>query len=57
MYKMNGSDKLYSNTEFPSQNVNMNKIEKVFKLVEVELSEIENLTDVQGFSNFRRDRA
>ncbi|MFS7978493.1 hypothetical protein Hanom_Chr10g00916151 [Helianthus anomalus] len=41
MYKMNGSDKLCSAKEFPTQNVNLNRVEKVFKLVEVEISEIE----------------
>ncbi|MFS7979290.1 hypothetical protein Hanom_Chr10g00925611 [Helianthus anomalus] len=29
MYKMNGSDKLYSDTEFPIENVNVDKLKKV----------------------------
>ncbi|MFS7967581.1 hypothetical protein Hanom_Chr09g00787401 [Helianthus anomalus] len=47
MYPMCGSDKLYSDKKFPIQNVNMDKIEKVFKLVEVDVSEVENLSSQQ----------
>ncbi|KAJ0601420.1 putative transcription factor interactor and regulator CCHC(Zn) family [Helianthus annuus] len=43
MYKMMGSDKLFSDSEFPIENVNMNKLTNVFKLVEVELSAVNNL--------------
>ncbi|XP_021985844.1 uncharacterized protein LOC110882051 [Helianthus annuus] len=32
MYKMSGSDKLYSDSEFPLENVNVDKLKKVFKL-------------------------
>ncbi|MFS7995517.1 hypothetical protein Hanom_Chr12g01118811 [Helianthus anomalus] len=38
---MVGSDKLYSYIEVPIQNVIVEKIDKVFKLVEIEKSEIE----------------
>ncbi|MFS7904731.1 hypothetical protein Hanom_Chr01g00039491 [Helianthus anomalus] len=55
MYKMNGSDKLYSDEEFLIHNVNLNKVEKVFKLVEVEISEIEICQKIKDFSNFKRD--
>ncbi|KAJ0533739.1 hypothetical protein HanIR_Chr09g0411861 [Helianthus annuus] len=37
---MIGSDKLFSDIEFPIQNVFSDKINKVFKLVEIEKSEI-----------------
>ena len=40
MYKMSGSDKLFSDSEFPLENVNLNKLAKVFKLIEVELSTV-----------------
>ncbi|KAJ0827652.1 hypothetical protein HanRHA438_Chr17g0828281 [Helianthus annuus] len=39
-YTMVGSDKLYSNTEFPLQNVKFENVEKVFKLVELSVNEI-----------------
>ncbi|MFS7946881.1 hypothetical protein Hanom_Chr06g00541561 [Helianthus anomalus] len=42
-YQMVGSNKLFSDIEFPIQNVTVEKIEKVFKLVEIEMSEVENL--------------
>ncbi|MFS7969587.1 hypothetical protein Hanom_Chr09g00810971 [Helianthus anomalus] len=57
MYKMKGSDKLYSDEEFLIQNMNLNKIEKVFKLVEVKLSEIDNLSTTQRFFNFKKDKS
>ncbi|XP_035843408.1 PH domain-containing protein DDB_G0287875-like [Helianthus annuus] len=41
MYKMSGSDKLYSDIEFPLKNVNVDKLKNVFKLVEIDVSEIE----------------
>ncbi|KAJ0434381.1 hypothetical protein HanIR_Chr17g0880921 [Helianthus annuus] len=44
MYKMSGSDKLFSDSEFPLENVNLNKLTNVFKLVEVELSAVNNLS-------------
>ena len=44
MYKMMGSDKLFSDSEFPIENVNMNKLTNVFKLVEVELSAVNTLS-------------
>ncbi|MFS8002647.1 hypothetical protein Hanom_Chr13g01204561 [Helianthus anomalus] len=37
---MIGPDKLFSDVEFPIQNVIADKIEKVFKPVEIEMSEI-----------------
>ncbi|MFS8001922.1 hypothetical protein Hanom_Chr13g01195981 [Helianthus anomalus] len=55
MYKMFGSDKLYSDDEFPIQNVNLKKLEKVFKLVEIEVSEIENLASTGRYLNFKKD--
>ncbi|MFS7905945.1 hypothetical protein Hanom_Chr01g00053651 [Helianthus anomalus] len=42
MYQMVGSDKLFSDIEFSVQNVIVEKFEKVFKLVKIELSEVEN---------------
>ncbi|MFS7905281.1 hypothetical protein Hanom_Chr01g00045841 [Helianthus anomalus] len=44
MYKMCGSDQLHSDSEFLIQNVNMDRVEKVFQLLEIEISEIESLT-------------
>ncbi|MFS7967623.1 hypothetical protein Hanom_Chr09g00787871 [Helianthus anomalus] len=32
VYKMNGSDKLYSDDQFPIQNVNLNKVEASFQI-------------------------
>ncbi|XP_022014722.1 uncharacterized protein LOC110914224 [Helianthus annuus] len=57
MYKMNGSDKLYSDTKFPIENVNVDKLKKVFKLVEIDVSEIEGLTSSKRFLNFQRDKS
>ncbi|MFS8007725.1 hypothetical protein Hanom_Chr14g01264421 [Helianthus anomalus] len=57
MYQVCGSDKLYSDEEFPIQNVNVDKIEKVFKLVEVVMSKIENLLSSKQFLNFQKDKA
>ncbi|MFS7913738.1 hypothetical protein Hanom_Chr02g00145211 [Helianthus anomalus] len=42
-YQMVGSDKLFSDIDFPIQYVIVEKIEKVFKLVKIEISEFENL--------------
>ncbi|KAM0007299.1 hypothetical protein Hdeb2414_s0145g00813001 [Helianthus debilis subsp. tardiflorus] len=39
-YTMIGLDKLFSDIEFPIQNVILDKIDKVFKLVEIEKSDI-----------------
>ncbi|MFS7947373.1 hypothetical protein Hanom_Chr06g00547531 [Helianthus anomalus] len=49
MYKMNGSDKLYSDEEFPIENVNVDKLERVFKLVEIDLSEVNRLSSSKSF--------
>ncbi|MFS7969295.1 hypothetical protein Hanom_Chr09g00807481 [Helianthus anomalus] len=54
MYKMFGSDKLYSDLEFPLENVNVDKMNKVFKLVEVDVSDVENLKRIM---NFEKDKA
>ncbi|XP_035832056.1 uncharacterized protein LOC110870582 [Helianthus annuus] len=39
-YTMVGSDKLYSNTKFPLQNVKFENIQKVFKLIELSVNEL-----------------
>ncbi|XP_035834086.1 uncharacterized protein LOC118482627 [Helianthus annuus] len=39
-YTMVGSDKLYSNTEFPLQNVKFENVQKVFKLIELSVNEL-----------------
>ncbi|XP_021979395.1 kinesin-1 heavy chain-like [Helianthus annuus] len=52
MYKMNGPDKLYSDTEFLIENVNVDKLKKVFKLVEVK-----ELTSSKRFLNLERDKS
>ncbi|KAJ0589142.1 putative transcription factor interactor and regulator CCHC(Zn) family [Helianthus annuus] len=39
-YTMVGSDKLYSNTEFPLQSVRFETVQKVFKLVELNVNEL-----------------
>ncbi|MFS7995632.1 hypothetical protein Hanom_Chr12g01120211 [Helianthus anomalus] len=57
MYKMNGSDKLYSDEEFLIQNVNLNKFETIFMLVEVDISEIDNLSTTEIFLNFKKDKS
>ncbi|KAF5822208.1 putative transcription factor interactor and regulator CCHC(Zn) family [Helianthus annuus] len=46
-YTLNDSDKLYSDKEFPIRSVQMEKIQKVFKLTEINISEIKdvNLTE------------
>ncbi|KAJ0828239.1 putative transcription factor interactor and regulator CCHC(Zn) family [Helianthus annuus] len=40
VYTMIGTDKLYSDIEFPLQNVKFENVEKVFKLVELSVNEI-----------------
>ncbi|MFS7945405.1 hypothetical protein Hanom_Chr06g00523911 [Helianthus anomalus] len=57
MYKLNGSDKLYSDTEFLIENVNVDKLKKVFKLVEIDISKIEGLTTSKRFLNFQGDKS
>ncbi|MFS7945049.1 hypothetical protein Hanom_Chr06g00519411 [Helianthus anomalus] len=52
MYKMFGSEKLYSDDEFLIQNVNMKKLKKVCKLVE-----IENLANTARYLNFKKDKS
>ncbi|MFS7930736.1 hypothetical protein Hanom_Chr04g00347791 [Helianthus anomalus] len=47
-YQMIGPDKFCSDVEFPIQNVIVEKIKKVFKLVEIEKSEIEKLVGKVG---------
>ncbi|MFS8034355.1 hypothetical protein Hanom_Chr17g01580191 [Helianthus anomalus] len=55
MYKMNGSDKLYSDSELLMENVNVDKLKKVFKLVEIDVYEVKGLTSSKRFLNFERD--
>ncbi|MFS7893757.1 hypothetical protein Hanom_Chr00s001102g01673851 [Helianthus anomalus] len=57
MYKMNGSDKLYSDKEFPIENINVDKVKNIFKLVEIDVSEVEGLSSSMRFSNFQHDKA
>ncbi|MFS7945229.1 hypothetical protein Hanom_Chr06g00521741 [Helianthus anomalus] len=57
MYKMNGSDKLYSDNEFPIENVNVDKLKKFFKLVEIDVSEIEGLSSSKRFLIFQHDKS
>ena len=57
MYKMSGSDKLYSDSEFPIENVNVKKLTNVFKLVEVELSEANSLSQTKRQMNFEKDKS
>ncbi|KAJ0450732.1 hypothetical protein HanHA300_Chr15g0559561 [Helianthus annuus] len=47
-YLMVGSDKLFSDDEFPIHNVIVEKVERVFKLVEIEKSKIEKLGGKTG---------
>ncbi|MFS7937083.1 hypothetical protein Hanom_Chr05g00423351 [Helianthus anomalus] len=49
LYKMCGSDKLYLDTEFPIENVNVDKLKKVSKLVEIYVSDIEGLKSSKDF--------
>ncbi|MFS7977248.1 hypothetical protein Hanom_Chr10g00901821 [Helianthus anomalus] len=43
-YHMVGSNKLFSDVEFPIQNMIAEKIDKVFKLVEIEKSKIDKFS-------------
>ncbi|MFS7915095.1 hypothetical protein Hanom_Chr02g00161311 [Helianthus anomalus] len=56
MYKMSGSDKLYSDIEFPLENVNVDKLNKNFKFVEFDVSEIESLKSSKRMMNFEKDK-
>ncbi|XP_022040293.1 uncharacterized protein LOC110942838 [Helianthus annuus] len=42
VYTMTGTDKLYTDFEYPIQNANLENVEKVFKLVEIDISEVNN---------------
>ncbi|KAJ0603966.1 putative transcription factor interactor and regulator CCHC(Zn) family [Helianthus annuus] len=42
VYTMIGTDKLYSDFEYPLQNVKIEHVEKVFKLVEMNIDEVNN---------------
>ncbi|MFS7978192.1 hypothetical protein Hanom_Chr10g00912681 [Helianthus anomalus] len=57
MYKMNGSDKLYSDKEFLIENVNVDKLKKVFKLVKIDVSKVNGLSSSKRFLNFQRDKS
>ncbi|MFS8002055.1 hypothetical protein Hanom_Chr13g01197631 [Helianthus anomalus] len=57
MYKMVGFDKLFSDDEFSIQNGNLEKLEKIFKLVETEVSEVENLVNKARNLNFKKDKS
>ncbi|MFS7964334.1 hypothetical protein Hanom_Chr08g00749041 [Helianthus anomalus] len=41
---MTGTDKLYSEFEYPLQNARIENVEKVFKLVEIDISKVNNNT-------------
>ncbi|KAJ0581525.1 hypothetical protein HanHA300_Chr04g0142031 [Helianthus annuus] len=56
MYKMLGSDKLFSDSEFPIENVNLSKLTNVFKLVEVDLSEVNNLSQTKSKMSFEKEK-
>ncbi|MFS7976765.1 putative GAG-pre-integrase domain-containing protein [Helianthus anomalus] len=57
MYNMLDSDKLLSDSEFLIENVNMNKLTNVFKLVEVELSEVNELSQTKRKMSFVKDKS
>ncbi|MFS7905791.1 hypothetical protein Hanom_Chr01g00051831 [Helianthus anomalus] len=57
MYKMNGSDKLYSDAEFPIENVNVDTHKKVFKLFDIDVSEVKGLRNSKRFLKFERDKS
>ncbi|KAJ0458544.1 putative transcription factor interactor and regulator CCHC(Zn) family [Helianthus annuus] len=57
MYKMLGLDKLFLDSEFPIENVNVAKLTNVFKLIEVYLSEVNNLNQTKRQMNFEKDKA
>ncbi|KAJ0458571.1 hypothetical protein HanRHA438_Chr15g0735231 [Helianthus annuus] len=52
MYKMLGSDKLYSDSEFLLENVNASKLTNVFKMVEIKLSEVKSLKQTKKANEF-----
>ncbi|MFS7997572.1 hypothetical protein Hanom_Chr12g01143321 [Helianthus anomalus] len=54
---MNGSDKLYSDEEFLIENVNVDKLEKVFKLVEIDVSKVNGFSSSKIFLNFQNDKS
>ncbi|XP_035844472.1 uncharacterized protein LOC118491109 [Helianthus annuus] len=54
---MSGSDKLYWDLEFPLENVNVDKLKQVFKLVEIEVSGIEGLKSSKRLLNFEKDKS
>ncbi|XP_021984602.1 uncharacterized protein LOC110880296 [Helianthus annuus] len=56
MYQVYGSDKLYPDEEFLIENVNVNKLEKVFKLVGIDVSEVDRLSSYKRFLNFQKDK-
>ncbi|MFS7967803.1 hypothetical protein Hanom_Chr09g00790031 [Helianthus anomalus] len=57
MYQVCGSDKLYADEEFLIENVNVDKLEKIFKLVEINVSEVDRLSSSKRFVNFQKDRS
>ncbi|KAM0043515.1 hypothetical protein Hdeb2414_s0010g00342201 [Helianthus debilis subsp. tardiflorus] len=57
MYKMAGSDKLYSDCDFPIENVIVGKLRKVFKLIEIDISELEGLKHSKRELNFEKDKS
>ncbi|KAJ0567524.1 putative transcription factor interactor and regulator CCHC(Zn) family [Helianthus annuus] len=57
MYKMVGSDKLYSDCDFPIENVNVGKLRNVFKLIEIDMSEIDGLKNAKSQLNFEKDKS
>ncbi|KAF5804170.1 putative transcription factor interactor and regulator CCHC(Zn) family [Helianthus annuus] len=57
MYKMLGSDKLFSDTEFLIENVNVNKLKNVYKLIEVEMTEVKSLNQTKRQMNFEKDKS
>ncbi|MFS7920143.1 hypothetical protein Hanom_Chr03g00220961 [Helianthus anomalus] len=57
MYKMVGSDKLYSDHDFLIENVNLGKLRKVFMLIEIDVSELEGLKHSKRELNFQKDKS
>ncbi|MFS7981055.1 hypothetical protein Hanom_Chr10g00946461 [Helianthus anomalus] len=57
MYKTFGLDKFFSNIEFPIQKVILEKLEKMYKLVEIEVSKIENLATTARNLNSKREKS
>ena len=54
MYKMVGSDKLYLDCDFPIENVNVDRIRNVFKLIEINVSEVDELKGAKRKMNFEK---